>query len=140
MGVGSADTSGASRPGSAGIDTGQEDHGSGEAQARLVRLVLAGGLCGAVLLVASLVVDLSGSNDLKLPQMPKLPKLPSIPTAPGSLPTDMPTDFPTGLPTGLPTDLPTGLPTGFPTGLPTNMPTNFPSLPPLPTGLTGGGS
>ncbi|WP_086023844.1 PT domain-containing protein [Streptomyces sp. MspMP-M5] len=133
----SADTSGASQPEPAGIGTGREDDGpgregdgSGRAQARLV---LTGGLCGAVLLVASLVVDLSGSNELKLPQMPKLP---SLPTAPGSLPTDMPTNFPTGLPTGLPTDLPTDLPTGFPTGLPTN----FPSLPPLPTGLTGGGS
>lgn len=78
-----------------------------------VRLVLAGGVIGAVLLGASLVVDLSGGNTMTMPQ-PSLPPMPS--------------GFPTDLPSGLPTDLPSGLPTDLP-----SFPTDLPSLP-------GGGS
>ena len=72
-----------------------------------VRLVLAGGVIGAVLLVASLVVDLSGGNTMTMPQ-------PSLPPMPSGFPTELPSGFPTDLPSGLPTDLPS-----FPTDLPT---------------------
>lgn len=81
---------------------------------RQIRVLLGGGLLGAVLLAASLVIDLSGANDVSVPQLPKLP----------SLPTSFPTGFPTGLPSGFPTNFPTDLP---------GLPTSFPGLP-------GGGS
>ncbi|WP_328806786.1 hypothetical protein [Streptacidiphilus fuscans] len=108
------------------------------------RLVLAGGITGAALLVASLAVDLSGANQMTVPQMPSMSNLPTnFPTGiPTSLPTDFPTGLPTGMPTDMPTDLPTGMPTSLPTDMPTNMPTDFPSMP-LPTGQpdqSGGGS
>ncbi|WP_243638901.1 hypothetical protein [Streptacidiphilus pinicola] len=86
-----------------------------------VRLVLAGGMIGAVLLVASLVVDLSGGNTMTMPQ-------PSLPPMPSGFPTELPSGFPTDLPSGLPTELPSGLPTDLP-----SFPTDLPSLP-------GGGS
>ncbi len=121
-----ADTSGASPPESAVGDT---EGGAGGPGRVPVRLVLAGGLVGAALLTASLVVGLTSSPTMSVP---RLPKMPSLPTDPGSMPT--------GFPTGMPTGFPTGLPTDFPTGLPTDLPTNLPSLPPLPTDLTGGGS
>ncbi|MEU1631162.1 hypothetical protein ABZ746_39190 [Streptomyces sp. NPDC020096] len=57
-----------------------------------VRLLMVGGLVGAVLLVASLAVDLTGANDVSVPQIPT--------------PSGLPTNLPTGLPTNLPTDLP----------------------------------
>ncbi|MEY9847824.1 hypothetical protein [Streptacidiphilus sp. MAP5-3] len=100
------------------------------------RLVLAGGITGVALLIASLAVDFSGSNQMTVPQMPSMSNLPT------ALPTSFPTDFPTGFPTGMPTGLPTDMPTGMPTGLPTNLPSDFPTAG-LPTGqpdLSGGGS
>jgi hypothetical protein len=141
--MGRADTSGASPPESSVSDTEGGEGGTGRV---LVRLVLAGGLVGAALLTASLVVGLTSSPTMSVP---RLPKMPSLPTDPGSMPTGFPTGLPslppmpTSRPTGpgsMPTDFPTGLPTDFPTGLPTDLPTNLPSLPPLPTDLTGGGS
>ncbi len=83
-----------------------------------IRLVLAGGVIGAVLLVTSLVVDLSGGNTVTVPW-------PSVPP--------MPTGLPTGLPSGLPSDLPSMPGGSFPSGFPTSFPTDLPSLP-------GGGS
>ncbi|MFE1775402.1 hypothetical protein [Streptomyces sp. NPDC059008] len=130
------DTSGASPPEAAVRDT---DGGEGGPGRVLVRLVLAGGLVGAALLTASLVVGLTSSPTMSVPRLPKMP----------SLPTGFPTDLPTGLPSlpPMPTSrpsgpgsMPTDFPTDFPTGLPTDLPTNLPSLPPLPTDLTGGGS
>jgi len=88
---------------------------------RQIRVLLGGGLLGAVFLAASLVIDFSGANDVSVPQLPKLPSLPT------SFPTDLPTDLPTGLPSGFPTNFPTGFP---------GLPTAFPGLPSLP----GGGS
>ncbi|MFE0187836.1 hypothetical protein [Streptomyces sp. NPDC058989] len=133
------DTSGASPPEAAVRDT---DGGEGGPGRVLVRLVLAGGLVGAVLLTASLVVGLTSSPTMSVP---RLPKMPSLPTDPGSMPTGFPTGLPTGMPSlpPMPTSRPSGpgsMPTDFPTGLPTDLPTNLPSLPPLPTDLTGGGS
>ncbi|MFI6765396.1 hypothetical protein [Streptomyces sp. NPDC050355] len=124
-----ANTSGASPPESAVSDTEGGEGGPGRVP---VRLVLAGGLVGAVLLTASLVVGLTSSPTMSVP---RLPKMPSLPTDPGSMPTGFPTDLPTGLPSLPP--MPTDFPTDFPTGLPTDLPTD---LPPLPTDLTGGGS
>ncbi|MCX5215204.1 hypothetical protein OG689_39105 [Kitasatospora sp. NBC_00240] len=92
---------------------------------RQIRVLLGGGILGAVLLAASLVVNFSGANDVSVPQLPKLPPLP----------TSFPTGLPSGFPTGLPTSFPTGLPSGFPTRFP-GLPTTFPSLP----GFPGGGS
>ena len=134
-----ADTSGASPPESAVRDTEGGEEGPGRIP---VRLVLAGGLVGAALLTASLVVGLTSSPTMNVPQ---LPKMPSLPTAPGSIPTGFPTGMPTGMPSlpPMPTSRPTGpgsMPTDFPEGLPTGLPTNLPSRPPLPTDLTGGAS
>ncbi|WP_051806609.1 hypothetical protein [Streptomyces sp. NRRL F-2747] len=107
---------------------------------RQIRVVLGAGLLGAVLLTASLVINLSGANDVNVPKLPKLPKLPSLPGGlPDGPPTGLPSGFPTNRPTGLPKNRPTGLPTGFPTDFPTALPgrpTSLPSLPDLP----GGGS
>ncbi|MFI8266756.1 PT domain-containing protein [Streptomyces sp. NPDC085665] len=116
---------------------------------RQIRVVLGAGLLGAVLLTASLVINLSGANDVNVPKLPKLPSLPGgLPDGP---PTGLPSGFPTNRPTGLPKNRPTGLPTGFPTDFPTHFPTGFPtdfptalpgrptSLPSLPD-LPGGGS
>ncbi|MEN3357125.1 MAG: hypothetical protein V7637_1107 [Mycobacteriales bacterium] len=100
----------------------------GAGQGLLMRLVLAGAVIGAVLLVGSGVVELTGAAD---PAVPSLPGLPSIPRLPSGLPS-LP-QLPTGIP-GLPTDLPTGLPPGFPTDLPTGLPPGLPSLPSLPGG------
>lgn len=97
-----------------------------------VRLVMVGGLIGAALLVATLVVDLSGANDMGVPKMPKVPMPTSLPTNPGSIPTGLPTEMPTGLP-GLPTDLPTDFPSIPP--MPTDLPTRLPSLPSMATEL-----
>ncbi|MFB9834902.1 hypothetical protein [Actinoallomurus acaciae] len=75
-----------------------------------VRMLAAGAVVGVVLLGAAVVIDLSGVNDPRTPQLPtpgstSAPGLPSIPS--------MPSGFPTGIPTTLPS---------FPTDLPT-MPT-----------------
>ncbi|MFE2877695.1 hypothetical protein ACFXG6_35160 [Streptomyces roseus] len=110
-----------------------------------IRVVLGAGFLGAVLLAASLVIDLSGANDVSVPQ---LPKLPSLPTAfPNGSQTGLPSGFPRNLPTGFPTNRPTSIPTNLPTGFPTHFPTKFPTaLPGLPTSLPslpdtpGGGS
>jgi hypothetical protein len=97
------------------VTLGINDAGSrnGDPPRIQVRLLMVGGLVGTALLVASLAVDLTGANDVSVPQIPT----------------------PSGLPTNLPTNLPTGLPT--------NLPTDLPSLPQLPSGLpglSGGGS
>ncbi|MFE6685821.1 hypothetical protein ACFVFQ_05010 [Streptomyces sp. NPDC057743] len=116
------------------IDAEHTDDGPPGVQTRLVMI---GGLAGAVLLVASLAINLGGSMDVSVPKMPKPPSMPtslptslptSFPTPPTSLPSIPPGSLPTGLPTNMPTDLPTNLPTGFPTNLPTNLPTDLPGL------------
>jgi hypothetical protein len=109
---------------------------------RQVRLVTVAAGVGALLLVASVVVDVAWADE---PVTPDLPDLPSRPTLPSNLPTelpslpsDYPTEFPTELPTDLPTDLPDlpDLPSDFPTELPEipDLPTELPTLPELPGG------
>jgi hypothetical protein len=96
----------------------------GAAPGSPMRLVLVGAAVGAVLLVASAVVELTGAADPALPRPSGLPSIPQLPTGVPSLPS-FPTGFPTDLPTGFPTDLPTGLP---------SLPTGLPSLPTVPGG------
>lgn len=86
-----------------------------------IRLIAAGGVLGAALLAASLVVVLTGANDASVPSRPT------------------PSDLPTSLPTSLPSvpDVPTDLPTEAPSLPP--IPTDQPSAPDLPD-LPGGGS
>ena len=114
-----------------------------------LRLVLAGGLAGAVLLGASLLVSFTGDGGMSLPRMTIPSPLPSFrpPAPPGSLPSDQPGGVPTDLPTGVPTELPSGFPTDLPTGLPTELPsgypTDLPGMPSLPADVppgTGSGS
>ncbi|MFE5769679.1 hypothetical protein ACFQ7O_15135 [Streptomyces sp. NPDC056485] len=100
---------------------------------RQIRVVLGAGLLGAVLLAASLVIDLSGANDVSVPRLPSLPTV-----LPNGSPTGLPSGFPTDRPTGFPTGFPTNLPTDFPTALP-GLPTSLPGLPSLPV-VPGGGS
>ncbi|GLY86152.1 hypothetical protein [Actinoallomurus iriomotensis] len=85
-----------------------------------VRVLAAGAVVGVVLLGAAVVVDLTGANDARTPQLPtpgstSVPKMPGMPS--------MPSEFPSGVPTGIPTTLPS-----FPTDLPT-MP-SFPGSAP----------
>ena len=81
-----------------------------------VRLLAAAGACGAVVLAASLAVNLSGANDVTFPSIQTPSGLPtSFPSMPGA--SDLPTDFPSF-------------------SMPTDLPTDLPSMP----GLTGGGS
>lgn len=88
-----------------------------------IRLLAAAGACGAVVLAASLAVNLSGANDVTFPSIQTPSGLPtSFPSVPGA--SDLPTEFPSF---------------SMPTDLPTNLPTDMPSLPDL-SGLTGGGS
>lgn len=93
----------------------------GVAQRSPMRLLLAGAVVGAVLLVASVVVELTGAADPALPQLP-VPSRPSVPQLPSGVPSLPP------LPTGIPTNLPS-----LPPGLP-SLPPGLPSLPPLPGG------
>ncbi len=97
-----------------------------------VRLLAVGAAIGAVMLGASLMVDLAGLADPELPRVPgRTPRLPAVPALPSGLPT-LPA-APTGLPSGFPSDFPTDLPSGFPTDLPP-LPTDLPSLPAFPGG------
>jgi hypothetical protein len=109
--------------------------GTGDVLRPQVRLLTIGAVIGAVLLGASLVVDVAGLADPELPRVPRLtPRTPAVPTLPSGIPTlpGGPTDLPSGFPSGFPTELPTGLPSGFPTELP--LPPDLPSLPALPGG------
>lgn len=77
---------------------------NGDVSRRQMRLLRNGAVIGAVLLGASLVVDLAGLTDPGTPRLPGGPagRVPAIPKLPSTFPTP---------PTGIPTDLPTGLPT-----------------------------
>jgi hypothetical protein len=121
-----------------------EDFRDGPAPAedtgRQVRLVTLAAGVGALLLVASVVVDVAWADEPVTPELPDVPR-PTLPTdLPSGFPTDLPTEFPSEFPTELPSELPTDLPTdlpdlpsNFPTELP-DLPTDFPTLPELPGG------
>jgi len=93
-----------------------------------VRLVTVAAGVGALLLVASVVVDVAWADEPVAPQL-DLPR-PTL-NLPSNLPSGFPTEFPTELPTDLPSERPTDLPTELPElpELPSNFPTELPELP-----------
>jgi hypothetical protein len=93
-----------------------------------IRLVTVAAGVGALLLAASVVVDVAWADEPVAPQL-NLPR----PTLPSNRPSDLPSGFPTEFPSEFPTDLPTDLPE-LP-DLPSNFPTELPELPELPSGF-----